>query len=306
MMTGAERLRRCMPETSGWAGCYERPMTMSPKIVTTENRAGGGSRLVLGIDVEPDLLHAWRSWLMPAIQPFVIPRGLAAESDWPEGHGSLVPELRDAFELYSISETELIVWLSRSQARALPASVRKRQPGAHRWPTENAARDIDRAVRYVEHGRRLSRHHEVTDAHWESIQTLLPGAHGLAGHFPRTSGPNCFGTVMGVAGVRSAATEWMQIDPFEDWLGASTRRGGSVDAPGTVLVWRDRNERAVHAAITIGNGWVIHKPSQGWMSPVKVLTVRDGMYSARSPGWHVTRYQLRDLTSRAARSVAPQ
>jgi hypothetical protein len=35
-----------------------------------------------------------------------------------------------------------------------------------------------------------------------------------------------------------------------------------------------------------------HKPSQGWMSPTKVLTVRDAMLSARVPGHHVQRRTL--------------
>jgi hypothetical protein len=34
---------------------------------------------VLGIDVDADLMHRWRGWLMPAAQPYLVPTGLAAE-----------------------------------------------------------------------------------------------------------------------------------------------------------------------------------------------------------------------------------
>jgi hypothetical protein len=37
----------------------------------------------------------------------------------------------------------------------------------------------------------------------------------------------------------------------------------------------------------------LHKPSQGWTSPTKVLTVRDAILSARYPGHHLQRQTLR-------------
>jgi cell wall-associated NlpC family hydrolase len=81
-------------------------------------------------------------------------------------------------------------------------------------------------------------------------------------------------------------------------LADRTRPGGTDEAPGTVLVWRNDDELVEHAAITIGDGWAIHKTSQGWMSPTKVLSVRDVKLSARDKGRHLTRHQLTVLVNR--------
>ncbi|WP_221632412.1 hypothetical protein [Oryzihumus leptocrescens] len=94
---------------------------------------------------------------------------------------------------------------------------------------------------------------------------------------------------MAASGVSDAATQWMQREPFEEWLAARTRPGGRDDRPGTVLVWRSAEGLVQHAAVTLGDGWALHKPSQGWMSPVKVLTVAEVLLSARCPGRRLTR-----------------
>jgi cell wall-associated NlpC family hydrolase len=62
--------------------------------------------------------------------------------------------------------------------------------------------------------------------------------------------------------------------------------------PGTVLVWRSASGAVQHAAVTLGAGWALHKPSQGWMSPVKVLEVRDLLRSARGPDRRLGRRTL--------------
>jgi hypothetical protein len=124
---------------------------------------------------------------------------------------------------------------------------------------------------------------------WSEVSTLLPGARQLAGTFPDGSGPNCFATVMGAAGVAGAAGAWMLREPFEEWLADTSRPGGSDDEPGTVLVWRSASGDVEHAAVTLGGGWALHKPSQGWMSPVKVLTVRDAILSARATDRRISR-----------------
>ncbi|MEU6782078.1 hypothetical protein ABZ912_22975 [Nonomuraea angiospora] len=51
--------------------------------------------------------------------------------------------------------------------------------------------------------------------------------------------------------------------------------------------------RAQHAAVTLGDGWALHKPSQGWMSPTKVLASQDLKYSARARGQRLHRRHLR-------------
>jgi cell wall-associated NlpC family hydrolase len=106
------------------------------------------------------------------------------------------------------------------------------------------------------------------------------------------AGPNCFGTVMAAAGTPGADSTWMQREPFESWLAESTVAGGRDDDPGTVLVWRDREGQVQHAAVTLGDGWALHKPSQGWMSPTKVLGVREVIFSARQRGHHLERRQV--------------
>jgi hypothetical protein len=240
---------------------------------------------VLGIDVGEDELARWRAWLMPAEQPYVVPHAVAADLGLADEPGRLTMELTDSFWLYGTGD-HAVVWLTRSAARRLPAGVRAEQPAPHRWPTADAARDVDRVVRFVEEGRRPSRHEEVTT--WN-----LPATRTLAGTFPGRSGPNCFGTVMAASGVTGAEREWMQREPFESWLQGQTRPGGVDADPGTVLVWRNPAGVVDHAAITLGEGWALHKPSQGWMSPTKVLAVADAKLSARSPGRHLERHRLR-------------
>lgn len=247
---------------------------------------------VLGIDVDDDLLERWRDWLMPQRQPYAIDKGLAGELDLIDRIGPLSPELKDSFELYGLDD-EVVVWLDLTEARSLPAEVRAAQPGAHRRPSRDPRETTRRIVRYVESGRRPSRHDEVPAEIWRDLAARLPEAERLAGTFPDVSGPNCFGTVMAAAGVAGADKVWMQREPFEDWLAEHTTPGGSDDDAGTVLVWRGADGLVQHAAVTLGGGWALHKPSQGWMSPTKVLRVADAKSSARTPGRYLHRSRLR-------------
>lgn len=94
---------------------------------------------------------------------------------------------------------------------------------------------------------------------------------------------------MGAAGVLGAEREWMQREPFEAFLAGHTRRGGRDDHPGTVLVWRDHSGRVQHAAVTLGGGWALHKPSQSWMTARVVLPVRGLIRYSRTRGWRLHR-----------------
>jgi len=96
---------------------------------------------------------------------------------------------------------------------------------------------------------------------------------------------------MAAAGVAGAEHAWMMREPFEEWLARSTTPGGDDGKVGTVLVWRS-TAGAEHAAVTLGAGWALHKPSQGWMSPTKVLTVAAVMRSSRASGLRVSRRRL--------------
>jgi hypothetical protein len=246
---------------------------------------------VLAIDVDSDVLDRWRDWLMPAEQPFLVPRDIQSRDGLAEDRERLSLELQDSFCLYELGDST-VCWLTRAGSRRLPSEVRRTQPAAHRWPSPDRARDLARVVRFVEESRRRSRHTDVDEATWEKASDVLPGARRLAGTFPPGSGPNCLGTVMGAAGVAGAVGTWMQREPFEEWLAVATRAGGQDDQAGTVLVWRDGNRAVQHAAVTLGGGWALLKPSQGWMSPTKVLIVRDAILSARFAGHHLQRRTL--------------
>jgi len=97
---------------------------------------------------------------------------------------------------------------------------------------------------------------------------------------------------MAAAGIEGAEAVWMQREPFEDWLATSTVPGGKDVEAGTVMVWRSPDGAVQHAAVTLGDGWALHKPSQGWMSPTKVLTVPNGIASARSKGRRLSRRRI--------------
>ncbi|WP_029136022.1 hypothetical protein [Nakamurella lactea] len=246
---------------------------------------------VLGIPVDVGLIAQWFEWLMPEEQPYLVPQSVARNLHVADDRGRLTPELRDSFSLYGIEDDQLVCWLTRAEAQGLPPDVRRSQRATHRWRRHDGT-DTVRIVRSVENGRRPSRHTEVDQAVWDRIEQVLPCARRLVGTFPTRSGPNCFGTVMGAAGVGGAAEAWMQQAPFEEWLAAETRDGGSDDEPGTVLLWRGRDGLAQHAAVTLGGGWALHKPSQGWMSPIQILTVRDVKFASRCPGLYLHRRSL--------------
>ncbi|MBR7838661.1 hypothetical protein KDL01_35665 [Actinospica durhamensis] len=240
-------------------------------------------------------------------------------------------ELRDTYALWRVSRDHLrVLWLDEPTFHAAPRAVRALlvraqvehrrglvpavrawaghfpdadllgQADGHRfvwWPSMLEQVDdallgliLDRIQRLLP-----SRHGEVSDAVWERAAPVLPDARALAGTFHPGSGPNCFGTVMAAAAVPGAATAWMMPEPFEDWLATHARpvadRGHDAD-PGTVLVWRDPDGAAQHAAVTLGGGWALNKPSQLWSTPRKVLPVRDVIRVSRAAGTRLHRYAL--------------
>ncbi len=236
----------------------------------------------------------------------------------------LSPELRDTFQVYGVPDGLRLAWLDearflhlprdrraalvraqRTHDRELVPSVRawapllgdrvRGQADGHRfvwWPSLLADHRARVLTEFVEEGRRASRHDEVPQDVWDAASAALPAARRIAGTFPEKSGPNCFGAVMAAAGVASAATVWMQREPFEHWLSTRTRPGGHAHDLGTVLVWRSPDGRVQHAAVALGGGWVLHKPSQGWMSPTKVLRAEETRASARARGRVLERRHL--------------
>lgn len=163
------------------------------------------------------------------------------------------------------------------------------------WPSLVRAAGDGPVLSYVEEGVRPSRHQEVDGTTWSGCHRLVPGAADLACTFAAMSGPNCFGTVMAAAGVARAESQWMLQEPFEQWLmnNAFPVRGTAYDhTPGVVLVWRDAAGLAAHAAVTIGDGYALSKPSQAWYSPRLVWTVPDTIKAARNRGIRLSRYRI--------------
>jgi hypothetical protein len=147
--------------------------------------SAGGT--VLGIKVDAGLLDQWRDWLMPAVQPFLVPREVANAAGLADDSGRLSFELTDTFGLYDTGG-QAVCWLTRAESRRLPALVRRDQSAPHRWPSADLTRDIARTVRFVEEGRRRSRQADVDEGTWRKAAPLLPDARGLAGTFPPGSG----------------------------------------------------------------------------------------------------------------------
>jgi hypothetical protein len=279
-----------------------------------------GKLRVLGIDVPETQAQRWADWLAPERQPFFV-----AADDPLAGQDEPFPlEVKDTFELYGLPRPGLVLtWLDGQEFFQLPKRQRaqlvrqqvshgrgavptvrrwhgllgdaaRQQADGHRfvwWPQPVAEHRHRVLSAFVTNDRLPSAHREVPATVWRRAQHVLPEAERLAGTFPTGSGPNCLGTVMAVAGVPGAEHAWMQREPFEQWL-SGTRRGGRDHDIGTVFVWRNAEGAADHAAVTLGGGWALHKPSQGWMSPTKVLTVDDLKRRARWRGLRLHRYSI--------------
>ncbi|MFI5732885.1 hypothetical protein ACIA49_22400 [Kribbella sp. NPDC051587] len=275
---------------------------------------------VLGIDVPPALLDKWVGWLAPDEQPFFLTPQQADELGLEGTAREPSFEDRDTFWSYAVDKSaSVIVWLSEAQFAALDKPVRAQLvraqvrhgrgsvPTVRKWqgvlgPELRAQADGHRFVWWksllAKHADEIlpeivsedlgpSRHAEVT-----AWPTAFPRARELAGTFADGSGPNCFGTVMAAAGVEGADTVWMVREPFEEWLATHTVPGGRDDEPGTVFVWRGGDQLVQHAAITIGDGWMLHKPAQSWRTPRKIRTVAEVRRSTRTAGWRLTRHRV--------------
>lgn len=256
----------------------------------------------LAIDVPKQLLVSWREWFAPRLQPFridVLPDDVLGHV--PRRAHVATDEHRDTFFLYGGEWT----WLEESEFVALPRSVRRALLASRRrlmrpkpsppWPSALAAKGDAPLLSWVEAGTRPSRHDEVDASTWRSCEDALPRARRLAGTFPTAgSGANCFSTVVAATGDSSIDDLWMQTDDFARWLDGATVPVTSTradDLPGTVLAWTEHGTLA-HAAVTIGDGWVLNKPSQSWSSPRLVWATRDLILGWRYPGTRLRRHRL--------------
>jgi hypothetical protein len=264
---------------------------------------------ILGCDVDDALVGKWKAWLAPARQPFFVDKGGRRDH-------SMSEELWDTYHLWRVDKSLGVRWLEEDEFVALPRAERARlvrqqvragrgavptvrgwadlvdaraQADGHRfvwWPSMITHEIV---VRHVEHGRLASRHREVKLSTWRA----LPSARALAGTFPPGSGPHCFSTVMAAAGVEESAGTYSGREPFDEFLATMCRRGGDDQQPGTVWVWRLRNGLTQHAAITLGDGWALEKPSREWSSPRTVVPVAELLRQNRHPGERLERHHLR-------------
>ncbi|TKK80619.1 hypothetical protein FDA38_19035 [Kribbella jiaozuonensis] len=274
---------------------------------------------VLGIDVSPDLLERWVDWLAPDEQPFFVTKKQATEWKLDPDDREPTPQDRDTYLIYNVDrQAARTAWLGAGQFQELPRADRARLVRAQFTYGRGAVPSVRRWSPIL--GPELK---QQADGHrfvwWKSLLTdpkavlleivsedLGPSRHAevrtwprqfervreLAGTFPDGSGPNCFGTVMAASGVEGAENVWMLREPFEDWLANHTERGGRDDVPGTVFVWRDTALRVQHAALTVGDGWMLHKPSQSWMTPRKIRSVGEVKRATRTAGWRLERHRV--------------
>lgn len=280
--------------------------------------------VVLGVDVRKALVESWARWLAPDPQPFVV----GPEDVWREYEseaGSVTAELRDTYRLWGVAKGLRVLWVSEDRFSSLPRTARaalvreqvvrgrgavptvrtwsdlldpdqlRAQANGHRfvWWRSLLASDTERILsRVISTDRLPSRHMEVEESTWRACEDVLPGARQLAGTFPTGSNANCFGTVMAAAGA-DPADVYDSVEPFAEWLAAACKRGGDTRQPGTVLVWRNHEGEPVHAAVSIGDGWGLEKPSQEWHSPRAVAAVDDIIRMSRASGQRMERHRIR-------------
>lgn len=280
---------------------------------------------VLGIEVDNALVQRWAGWLAPTRQPFFLTASEIVELGLPSGRpdSELSFELRDTYRVWNLPDGLEIGWLDEDAFHAQPQEVRaeliraqvrhgrgavptvsgwadlldaqvlREQADGHHfvwWPSLVEAGTDAVLKRFVTDDQLPCRRTSVSDAVWRAAASKLPNARVLSGTFANGRA-NCFGTVMAAAEVGGAAEGWTMREPFEAWLAASCAAGGGDDLPGTVLVWRDTDLAATHAAVTLGGGWALHKPGQDWICPRQVVTVHDLIRTA-PPGVTLHRYSL--------------
>jgi len=261
-----------------------------------------------GIPIPDWASDRWPGWFAPDRIPFVVDELTEDDrADLPAVTTAEVSlELRDTFWIYGADQGR--VWLDRNQFEGLPRGLRQRLLRAQRaehevwlngpdgrfgpWWQDQIPANLEPIVAHIELGCQSSRQSEVSESTWRSAGAVLPRARELAGTFAPRSGPNCFGTVLAAAGIEDAEDKWLGRQEIEDWLG--NRTVGVPDPshdhePGTVLVWRDSESQIQHACVTLGDGWVLNKPSQAWSSPRFVWTVDQVKRHTRQPGLRLSR-----------------
>ncbi|MDO4607348.1 MAG: hypothetical protein Q4B12_08525 [Bowdeniella nasicola] len=255
---------------------------------------------VLGIPVSPELVDKWKNFWSFPVQPFPV-KGLPAEllEQLPASR-DVTPsgEYRDTFYLYDAADRR---FYSQGDIASLPGNVRSEllrvqknsypEPIVPAWPGDPFL--LPKMIRWIEHGVRSSLHEIAAQSLEAASSEKLPAAKSLAGTFAERSGPNCFHTVMCAAG-ENPPDPWVTQDVFTEFLErrAEPLKDNRADATaGVIFTWTLHGELA-HAAVTLGDGWSLVKPSQSWSSPRLVWTVPEVVASWRIKGATMQRWML--------------
>lgn len=281
---------------------------------------------LLGIDVPDELLDRWCRYLAPEWQPFFVrpEDGFTSAGVGVDGEPAFTEDMKCTYTRWRVREATEMAWFDEQSFMDLPRTERARlvrlqverrrgavpsvrrwqgrfdihrlrsQADGHRfvwWPSllDENPEPVMRAQ--VEDGQLASRHRDVAAETWRRCAELLPGARDVAGAFPQSSGPNCFGATLAAAG-HAGIGERVLRDRFESFLAEYTRPGGRDDDPGTVLVWREGDGPVSHSAVTIGDGWGVEKPAETWWTPTIVAEVTQLVKVNRSAGLRLERHRL--------------
>ena len=273
----------------------------------------------LNIAVAEPLQEQWRRWLTPDPQPFFLTAAEGAALDLPtrpRAERGWSAQEGDTFTVWNVpAEADRVVWLSHEQWQTLAPGVQRQllrlqvkygrgnvplgrhfsdllpglPVGRFLWSPEQLTPEV--LARIVEQEGTPCQRDRVPPEIWAAAAGVLPRVRELAGTFSLGLG-NCFGAVMGAAGVVGAEDEWTQREPFEQFLRKRAVRGGQDADAGTVLVWRS-GRGVEHAAVTLGGGWAFQKAAQTWWTPRVVLPVAAVKQGNRTPGWKLERWRLR-------------
>ena len=145
---------------------------------------------------------------------------------------------------------------------------------------------------FIETDRLPCERHRLSCEHWEEIRVRFPALRSLAGTFASESGANCFSTVLAALGASEVAEVWLHPEPFLRCLEAKAAATVDLDALGTVLVWRDADEKVHHTALCLGNGWAFHKEAQAWFAPRQVMALSEVRSRWDAPGVVVAGYAV--------------
>ncbi|WP_424951357.1 hypothetical protein [Deinococcus sp.] len=282
-----------------------------------------GVRRVLNIPVSARVLHAWEEHFAPAVQPFYLCAEQAARLSglplWQrdELHPSHLPlSVRDTLNLHDVApEAEWALLLDEQGFLALPPDLRLellrsqqtfRRGGVWQepqtgqpfvwWPstwqalTPQARWEWLRG--FLEEDRPPCRRRELPTAQRDLLRRRFPELPRLMGSFAQGSGPNCFGSVMAACGVPGVEGLWLHAPLLLRWLNRVASPSDTLDACGTVLVWRDAAGKAQHAALSLGDGWLFHKEAQAWFAPRQVVRLQDALTRWHQDGWTVSGYAL--------------